>query len=155
VKALRRQGDPNYVPFLELFADREVIAAALGDRAITKDAAQADREVLEKALDQRIRFWHHLGYDAFWQGATLELPDMLRLELDDTAALSKGKRNWVDEKAGIITNWADFERYPWPCTADADGPEPARGDGHDWGDRWPTGAGDVAHGVRDVCAGDL
>ena len=120
LRALRREGDPNHVPFLELFADREVIAAALGERAISGEAERADREVLEKALGQKIHFWHHLGYDAFWQGAILEFPDMLRLDLDDTAALPRERRSWVDEKAGTITNWADFERYPWPRTADAD-----------------------------------
>ena len=120
LRALRRQGDPNHVPFLELFADREVIAAALGERVTSGEAERADREVLEKALDQKIHFWHHLGYDAFWQGAILELPDMLRLDLDDTAALPRERRSWVDEKAGTITNWTDFERYPWPRTADAD-----------------------------------
>ena len=120
LKTLRRQGDPGYVPFLELFADREVIAAALDQPVVPSQAEKTDREALEKALDQKIRFWHCLGYDAFWQGAILELPDMLQLELDDTASLSKGKRSWVDEKAGVITTWAEFERYPWPSVADAD-----------------------------------
>jgi len=120
LKALRRQGDPDYVPFLELFADREVIAAALGEPPIPKEAENTDREALRETLDRKIRFWYHLGYDAFWQGANLNMPDMLRLEQDDTAILSRGKRSWVNEKVGIITSWADFERYPWPRAADAD-----------------------------------
>jgi uroporphyrinogen decarboxylase len=120
LKALRRRGDPYHVPFLELFADREVIAAVLDEQVIPREAEKTDREVLERALDQKIRFWYHLGYDAFWQGAILELPEMLRLESGDTASLPRDKRRWVDEKAGIITNWADFERYPWPRAADAD-----------------------------------
>ena len=120
VRALRRQGDPGDVRFLELFADREVIAAALGEPTIPAVAERADRGALERALDQKIRFWHRLGYDAFWQGATLELPDVLRLETGDTAPLPRDRRQWVDERAGAITNWADFERYPWPRAADAD-----------------------------------
>jgi len=120
LKAIRRQGDPNVAPFLELFADPEVIAAFLDEPAIPSDAQKSDREALEVALDQKIRFWHQLGYDAFWQGPLLELPDLLRLESQDTALLPRDKRKWVDERAGTITNWADFERYPWPRTADAD-----------------------------------
>jgi uroporphyrinogen decarboxylase len=127
LKALRRQGDPHRVPFLELFADREVIAAALGEPVIAGETEQTpeggtrvNQEALDKLLDQKIRFWHRLGYDAFWQGAILELPNMLTLESDDTAALPRDKRSWVDERAGTITNWADFERYPWPRPADAD-----------------------------------
>lgn len=120
VETLQRRGDPHDVPFLELFADQEVIAAALEGPRIPSDVQTEDREALEMALDQKIRFWHRLGYDAFWQGAILELPDMLTLESEDTATLSRDRRSWVDEQAGTITSWADFERYPWPRTADAD-----------------------------------
>jgi uroporphyrinogen decarboxylase len=108
------------VPFLELFADREVIAAALHELVPPRAAEKADREVLETALDQKIRFWYHLGYDAVSQGAPPEFPEMFRLEAVDTASLSRDKRCWVDEKAGIITGWEDFERYPWPRTSDTD-----------------------------------
>ena len=118
LKALRRQGDPEYIPFLELFADPEVIAAVLDEPAVPSE--ETDRDALESRLDQKISFWYNLGYDAFWQGATLDLPDMLLLESDDTAVLSRDKRRWVDEKAGVITDWESFERYPWPRTADAD-----------------------------------
>ncbi|UCC63849.1 MAG: uroporphyrinogen-III decarboxylase-like protein [Anaerolineae bacterium] len=119
LKALRRQGDPGYVPFLELFADWEIIAALLDEPLVPSDAQKMDRGALEKGLDQKIRFWHRLGYDAFWQGAILELPQT-RLEADDTASLPRDKRHWVDEQAGVITGWADFERYPWPSASDAD-----------------------------------
>jgi len=119
LKALWREGDPGHVTFLELLADPEVVAAVLDAPVIPREAEQESREALEKALDQRIHFWYHLGYDAFWQGAILELPDMLRLETDDTAIMTRHRRRWVDEKAGIITNWEDFEHYPWPRAADA------------------------------------
>jgi len=119
LRALRRQGDPGHVPFLELFADWEIIAALLDEPLVPSDAQKVDRGALEKGLDQKIRFWHRLGYDAFWQGAILELPQT-RLEADDTASLPRDKRRWVDEQAGVITDWADFERYPWPSASDAD-----------------------------------
>ena len=55
LKALRRQGDPDHVPFLELFADREVIAAALGEPVITGEienlperGTKVNQEALEK-----------------------------------------------------------------------------------------------------------
>jgi uroporphyrinogen decarboxylase len=119
-KALKRQGDPNRVPFLELFADQEVIAGLLDENVIPQDVQLVNREALEKGLSQKIRFWHRLGYDAFWQGPNLELPDLIRLAIDDTASIPRDKRQWVDEKAGIITNWEDFDRYPWPRADDAD-----------------------------------
>ena len=119
LKALWRQGDPGHVPFLELFADPEMVAAVLDESPVQGGAQRKDRGALERSLDQKIRFWYELGYDAFWQGAILELPQT-RLESDDTASLPRDKRLWVDEEAGIITSWLDFERYPWPCALDAD-----------------------------------
>jgi uroporphyrinogen decarboxylase len=120
LKSLRRQGEPHYVPFLELFADFEMTASILGESVIPKAAQISDRKALEAGILQRIRFWHGLGYDAFWQGALLLLPGTHPLETADTAQLSRGMRTWVSERAGAITCWQDFERYPWPCASDAD-----------------------------------
>ena len=126
LKALRRQGDPDYVPLLELGFDLEVVSAVLGEPGLgghftdQRSGAKADREAQEKVLDQGMRFRHGLGYDAFHVGAALGLPDLFSLESDDTATLERDKRHWVDERAGIITNWEEFERYPWPRAADAD-----------------------------------
>jgi len=120
VRTLRRQGDSDHVPFLELFADPEVFAGALGASLIPDDVQIYDRDALRAALDQRIAFWYQLGYDAFWVGPLLDFPELLRLEAQDTAILSRGKRVWVDEKGGAITNWQGFEQYPWPRASDAD-----------------------------------
>ena len=113
-KAFRRQGDPNFVPFLELFADTEVIAFVLNEPVANGD----DEESLCISLDQKICFWHQLGYDALWEEAILEFPDLIKLSAEDTAPLARVNRRWVDEKAGVITNWEQFERYPWPKVSD-------------------------------------
>jgi uroporphyrinogen decarboxylase len=54
------------------------------------------------------------------QRVILELPYKRLLELDDTAPLTRHRRRWVDEGAGIITSWEGFERYPWPRVSDID-----------------------------------
>jgi uroporphyrinogen decarboxylase len=118
--ALRREGQPDRVPFLELFADPEIIAAFLGEPVTPAEDRYASREALTRRLDQKIRFWHILGYDALWQGPVLDFPDMLLLESQDTARLRRPVRSWVNEKAGAITSWADFERYSWPRPEQAD-----------------------------------
>jgi uroporphyrinogen decarboxylase len=120
MKALRRQGQADWVPFLELFADPEIVGAFLGEPTIPKEAQDWGRESQEQLMDQRIRFWHLLGYDAFWQSAILPLPGLFQLKTDDTAFLPRTRRSWVNEKACVITSWRDFERYPWPRTQDAD-----------------------------------
>ena len=116
--ALRRQGDPAYVPFLELFADPEVVAAFVGGPATHKPEQIVHRPMLERAIEQRVQFWYRLGYDAVWQGSSLQLK-FNKFEIDDTASLPRERRQWMSEGQGPITNWEDFERYPWPTSADA------------------------------------
>jgi len=112
--ALHRKGDPTHVPFLELFADLEIIQAILEEPPVPPKDQIKDRATLERWVDQRVRFWHCLGYDAFWHAATLQWWKLHTLESADTADLRREKRTWVDEKAGMVSSWADFERYPWP-----------------------------------------
>jgi len=118
--ALRRQGSAVNAPFLELLADSEIIADVLGEPTVPESVAASDRSAMERLLDQKIRFWHGLGYDAFWQGASLVFPDLLSLDAEDTASLRRDRRRWVDENTGAISDWASFERYRWPRPEDAD-----------------------------------
>ena len=125
LKTLRRQGDPSYVPFWELGPDPEFVSAILGEPALsvhfTESAPGVDRQMREEQLDQNIRFWHHLGSDAIRLGPDgIGLRGMYLLDSEDMAAIQRDRRRWVDERVGIITSWADFERYPWPHPGDAD-----------------------------------
>jgi uroporphyrinogen decarboxylase len=114
---LVRQQEPDRVPFIELFADSEIIEAVLGEPVPWVHSNV--REEREALLPHLVRFWYTLGYDAFWIGARLGLP-VPKLASADTALLPRERREWVNERAGAITCWADFDRYPWPRPADAD-----------------------------------
>jgi uroporphyrinogen decarboxylase len=61
-----------------------------------------------------------MGYDymriAGGGNVTISWPSK-HLATEDTADLSKGQRSWVDEGTGMITNWDEFEQYPWPDPA--------------------------------------
>ena len=118
LQAINRRGDPHRVTFLELFADPEIIAAFLGEPTASPIEPGSDRQSIQYAIDQKIRFWYTLGYDAIWQGPILHFPDLLTLQSEDTAQLRRRKRGWVNEKSGVITSWDDFERYPWPRPED-------------------------------------
>ena len=120
LNALCRQGDPNHITWLELFADPEITRAVLEEPvALTKEKIK-DRVTLNEWIDQKIRFWYRLGYDAFWLGPNLTWPGLHSLAAQDSAVLSRGMRTWVNEKAGRITNWEEFEQYPWPTFLDVD-----------------------------------
>jgi uroporphyrinogen decarboxylase len=109
-KVFRRQGLPDRVPFIELFADVEIVAAVLGEQPIY---ANGDRTASEARMRQRIRFCQTAGWDFVWAGAT---PGFTRelLEGDDTAGLARPRRTWVDESHGVIATMDDFEAYLWP-----------------------------------------
>ncbi len=112
LKVLRRDGLPDRVPFIELFADAEILAAALGEKPIY--AASADDFEARKAhLQQRIRFCRTLGYDYVWAGPYIPFSRSM-LHSEDTAPLARPQRAWVNESVGMITSLADFEAYPWP-----------------------------------------
>jgi len=116
MKALLREGDAHFVPLMEFGIDPEITVAILEESTLPESD---DLEWKHHALDQKIRLFHQLGYDVLCQGPELPLPGLLRLEASDTALFTRETRQWADEKSGAITNWEEFERYPWPDSRDA------------------------------------
>jgi uroporphyrinogen decarboxylase len=116
-KVLLRQGEPDRVPFVELFADREIMEAVIGESIPV--AERHDRQLREVALQRTLRFWYETGYDYITVGPVFDMP-MRRLAADDTAALSREQRSWTNESSGVINSWQDFETYPWPRPEEID-----------------------------------
>ena len=104
LKVVLRQGEPDRVPFAELFHDHEVMVALQGPPAAD------DPDTLAA---WRVKFWQDLGYDYVDQEVDLGFTRGA-LEAADTADLSRGERGWVNESTGPITTWQEFETYPWP-----------------------------------------
>lgn len=116
-KVLLRHSEPDRVPFVELFADREIMQAVIGEPIPV--VAQQERDLRELALRRTIRFWYETGYDYVTVQAVLDMP-MKRVTADDTAALPREQRSWTDESSGVINSWQDFEAYPWPRPEEID-----------------------------------
>lgn len=99
------------MPFIELFADMEVMSAVAGEpisEPLPVDDARREQDLL-----RIIRYWHRCGYDYVSMWPTVPLP-IRRTASGDTAALTHREREWQDESSGIINSWQDFESYPWP-----------------------------------------
>lgn len=107
---LRRAGEPDRVPFFELFHDLPILEAVMGRPAPQEGDAWRSF---------RIEFMSGLGYDYVNGYHTFGFPGVESLVTDDTAEQSRGKRGWQDEHGGPITSWEDFETYPWPEIKDA------------------------------------
>ena len=114
-KVLLLDGEPDRIPFYDLFADLEVMEAIVGEKipARGKDISQHE-DILKRYLMLNIKFHRKLGYDYVVLGIPSPFPRDNVILSDDTAPLPREKRRWQDENRGVIETREDFERYPWP-----------------------------------------
>jgi len=117
LKVLLRQGEPDRIPFVELFHDGEIMQAVLGESLAPPPGS--DVNWAEYYHKQRLTFWHTLGYDYISLGPGVNMPRH-RLASEDTADLKRAERSWVDENRGDIETREDFEKYPWPSPDSVD-----------------------------------
>jgi len=108
---IARKGTPGRVYNMELFHDGEV-----------RDAI-VERFELDKGLDPKdphfghkrfLAFHRFLGFDYVYARSIGQNWPFKDEVIADTAELSRGDRSYRDEHAGPITNWEEFEKYPWP-----------------------------------------
>lgn len=96
--AILRQGRSDRLPFMELFANSEIVQVVLG-------------RPLQSVADS-IEFWYRLGYDSVVVALGLYFPTP-RTEARNTAELAAGDRSWVTDSTCPIQTREDFERYEW------------------------------------------
>ena len=107
-------------PLVEYLVDdvlmRPIVTEMLGRSWVVP---QDDRQSLEAFLDNFIQFWYRLGYDfvRFEQDMGFQTKNILA---PDPAPGSHKDRSWPDQHHGIINNWEEFERYPWPKIEEVD-----------------------------------
>ncbi len=116
-RALLLQGEPDRVPFYELFADWEIMVEVFDDMELVDPKY---RRQVEAVQGRWTRFYYMLGYDYVPAFAGINFPRDNILSTNDTAGLSRGQRVWVDEHHGVIETREDFEKYPWPSPNDID-----------------------------------
>lgn len=100
--ALLLEGEPKYVPFVEGWIDWRVASAFLG-----KSIA---------SVKDWVEFWWKAGYDFIHIVPPYSFPrpscvGEYKYSLYDE---KETQRAWVEEHKGAITNWEEFENYPFP-----------------------------------------
>jgi uroporphyrinogen decarboxylase len=99
------------VPLIELGIDPSIKEKILG------------RKIDINSITDEIEFMTYLGYDY------IKVQPRIQFELDRqivaTATASqnieqKTDRAWSSEHKGLISNWEEFEKYPWPKIEDID-----------------------------------
>lgn len=113
-KVLLRKGIPDRVPFAEYYVDQQAAAQLLGEKCAEEN--NESRGQMELFWLQRIRFYQAFGMDFVFVPAIWQAPKQ-RLSIEATDNLL-GKRAWVSENKGPITNEEEFAEYPWPRPED-------------------------------------
>jgi len=112
VRCIERKGTPERVHHIELFLDGEV-QTAICDRFDLLDGLDSDDPFFEQK--RQVRLQRFLGYDYVRCGLEdMDMP-LKQTAIEDTAGLQRqGGRSYMEESKGPITNWQEFEAYPWP-----------------------------------------
>jgi len=108
---IARKGTPDRVYNMELFHDGEIREAIIQRFEIDKDLDPNDPDFERRRF---IAFHRFLGFDYVRSGPVGQSWPFHNDTTDDTALLSRGQRGYRDEHTGPVTNWDEFERYPWP-----------------------------------------
>ena len=116
-RCIRREGTPDRVHYIELFLDPEV-----QDAICERYGLVADLDGDDPFFEQRrqIAIQSFLGYDFIRVG--IERMDVLlkgTCTTDSAVLQRKEGRQYMEEHKGPITNWDEFEAYPWPDPAAA------------------------------------
>ena len=132
-KALSRSGIPDRVPFMELFADGEVMAAVLGKPLNYFYKELRSRKEWEERMLSLIEFYETLGYD-YVRADTRDYEATVKAyktkmatlapgevgsrayryrTIDIAPELNRGERLWANEDTGVIADWDDFKSYNW------------------------------------------
>ena len=115
---LRRAGEPDRVPFIELFADQPIMEAILGRPLWPRrlEGRQAQTHYLDALIEYHLR----MGYDYVGVGGLMGFPRKENPSASDTAELSMGERHWYNAEVVTIANADDLANYAWPEPAKID-----------------------------------
>lgn len=98
---------PDRVPLLELGIDEEVKCAFLKKQL--------------SSLKEEVEFWISTGYDYIPVWGINITPRKVEFISSHTTPYKEGmqERGFIDEQRGVITNFEEFEKYPWPEIEDS------------------------------------
>jgi len=112
IENILRKATPQRVHHIELYHDPEVRDAIAERFDLMAGVKEDDPHYEHKKLIAVNRF---TGFDIVQSGLVGVRLEYNWLNVDDTAGMRRqAGRNFIDEHAGPITNWRQFEQYPWP-----------------------------------------
>lgn len=107
---ISRKGTPKRVHHIELFHDGETADAIVERFDLAKGLDRNDPHFKKR---QYIAMQRFLGFD-HCSANLLGVDWMLKWDTTPDAARATGQRLYINEHTGPITNWEQFEKFPWP-----------------------------------------
>ena len=119
VKIITGQNTPTRVPIVEYIIDEPVLRAVVtGLLGRPWAPFSPSRAAQAGYCDNFIEFWFRLGYDCVRFETGFDFGAGVVVAPD--TAVGGRQRAWLDEHAGVIRSWEDFDRHRWPRIEDAD-----------------------------------
>jgi uroporphyrinogen decarboxylase len=116
VRILKGLHEPERVHLAELEIDDEILQV-IQENYLGKPWVDLTAETHEPYYAQVVALFYRLGYDFVpihhWPIDWINHPFPKVRTTKDTAQLSRGQRNWVEENGGLISNWEEYELFPW------------------------------------------
>jgi uroporphyrinogen decarboxylase len=119
-RTVMRETDKGPVPLIEAVVDPELEQVIMGrsfpvPRHILAGDAPSPEDLgnIVKLADLIVDFFYAMGYDFVPIPPVVPLLQTPQIKHEDTAPLGT-IRGWQNEHGGLIANWEEFEKYPWP-----------------------------------------
>jgi corrinoid protein of di/trimethylamine methyltransferase len=111
---------PDFERYLTALACKEPDRVPLGDFVI--DQLPKENFLGRKlvTLEDHVDLWHAAGFDYITAYSGIREPELIPKVMTvegegvHTEYGEKVSRKWALEHEGVITNWEQFERFPWP-----------------------------------------
>ncbi len=111
-RAVRREGEPDRVPFYELFADKPIKDKILGKPTLMPVLIPIGN--MEETIKNEVEYWHRTGFDYVPANPVFVFGFKAKIT-KDTADLTLGTRFWINEECtNSIRTREDFDKYRWP-----------------------------------------
>ncbi len=123
---MAREPKPDFERYMTTLHCEEPNRVPLGDWHV--DQLPKDNFMGEKVvtLEDQVDFWYTAGFDFVTSSSGIlepvRAPEGMTTkgEAVHTEYGDRVSREWAQEHEGVITNWEQFEKYPWPSVDDFD-----------------------------------
>lgn len=115
-RVLMGKKEPAKVHLAELLID-DIVLQTIQEQYLGSPWIPLSEQTKDHYYQQLVTIYYRLGYDYVpipqWPLLWLNHPASLSRSCDDTAGLSRGRREWVDETKGFISCDRELHQFPW------------------------------------------